>query len=129
MKLTPIRYAQYSAHSGGLRVVHLPELDTQPFACSGFLAINSNTAYVDLSTYKRFDKADIAERNDVLQRLVQVANFGTIRTIAGRTFLLSREFTAKNNPAHLAGCLWNLIHSIHKNLTYLRIRKRFGLVK
>ncbi|RRB00872.1 hypothetical protein [Larkinella rosea] len=55
-----------------LTVVYVPELDRHPLESGGFLDIESNRAYVDWATFKRFDDASIQVRKDAFGRLVRV---------------------------------------------------------
>lgn len=55
-----------------LTVVFVPELDQHKLEYGGFLDIESNRAYVDWATFKRFDDASIKVRKDAFERLVRV---------------------------------------------------------
>ena len=75
MKLTWTFYPKGESESITLTVVYVPELDQVNLTNGGYLAINSNTAYVDWNTYKRFDTSDIEGRRDAFRRLVPVEKF------------------------------------------------------
>ena len=82
MKLTWTFYPKGETASVTLTVVYMPELDAEPVASGGFLHANTNTAYVDWSTYKRFDTADVEGRKDAFQRLTPIGKGGI--TINGK---------------------------------------------
>lgn len=72
MKLTWTFYPKGENQSVTLTVVYVPELDAQNLSFGGFLAININTAFVDWTTYKRFNTADVDARKDAYQRLTPI---------------------------------------------------------
>lgn len=70
MKLTWTFYPRGESESVTLTVVYMPELDAETRASGGFLHKNTNTAYVDWPTYKRFDTLDLDGRKDAFQRQI-----------------------------------------------------------
>ncbi|MBD2751591.1 hypothetical protein [Spirosoma validum] len=75
MKLTWTFYPKGEKHSVSLTVVYVPELDKLSIPSGGYLVITTNTAYVNWSTYKRFDTSDIEGRKDAFQQLTAVEEF------------------------------------------------------
>jgi hypothetical protein len=71
MTLTWTFYPKHEAHSVTLTIVYVPELDAKKLPSGGFLALDTNTAYVDWTTYKRFDTADVEGRKDAFKRLIK----------------------------------------------------------
>ncbi|GAB4045494.1 hypothetical protein [Spirosoma litoris] len=72
MKLTWTFYPKGETESVTLTVVYIPELDAEKLSSGGFLHENSNTAYVDWQTYKRFDMSDVEGRKDAFRRLTPI---------------------------------------------------------
>lgn len=72
MKLTWTFYPKGESESVSLTVVYVPALDAENLSSGGFLHMLSNTAYVDWTTYKRFDSADVSGRRDAFQRLTDL---------------------------------------------------------
>ena len=77
MKLTWTFYPKGETESVTLTIVYVPDLDAEKLPSGGFLATNTNTAFVDWPTYKRFDTSDIESRRDAFKRLVPIANSET----------------------------------------------------
>jgi hypothetical protein len=59
-----------------LEVIYVPALDQHQLPHGGYLNVAINRAYVDWSTYKRFDDASLEGRKDAFQKLVRLANDG-----------------------------------------------------
>ncbi|MEZ0538953.1 hypothetical protein [Fibrella arboris] len=76
MKLTWTFYPQPRV-SVTLTVVYVPELDTRQLESGGFLDTETNYAYVDWVTFRRFDEADVKGRRDAFSRLTR----GTDQTV------------------------------------------------
>jgi hypothetical protein len=55
-----------------LTVIYVLELDKHKLEYGGFLDTESNRAYVDWATFKRFDDASIKVRKDAFGRLKRV---------------------------------------------------------
>ncbi|GAB4033342.1 hypothetical protein [Spirosoma gilvum] len=73
MKLTWTFYPKGALQSVTLTVIYVPELDGQQQSTGGFLEQETNTAFVDWVTYKRFDGPDVAGRRDAFQRLTRIS--------------------------------------------------------
>lgn len=95
MKLTWTFYPKAETESVTLTVVYVPELDTQELVGGGYLHAQSNTAFVDWSTYKRFDSSDIDGRRDAFKRLLTITQSGGVRTPAGTLILFPRQSPAQ----------------------------------
>ena len=78
MKLTWTFFPKGEENSVTLSVVYVPELDGENLPNGGFLKRETNVAYVDWITYKRFDSADLEGRRDTFQRLIAISNGGEI---------------------------------------------------
>ncbi|GAB2538055.1 hypothetical protein [Spirosoma aerophilum] len=72
MTLTWTFYPKYEGQSITLTVVYIPSLDNKKLEGGGYLIINTNTAYVDWTTYKRFDSADVENRKDAFNHLIAI---------------------------------------------------------
>jgi hypothetical protein len=72
MTLTWTFYPKHERESVTLTVVYTPELDAKKLSGGGFLVVNTNTAYVDWATYKRFDSGDVENRKDAFKQLVTI---------------------------------------------------------
>ncbi|MEZ0487089.1 hypothetical protein [Fibrella aquatica] len=68
MKLTWTFYPKPGL-SVSLTVCYVPELDRERLASGGYLDADTNTAYVDWTTYRRFDDVDVSGRRDAFQQL------------------------------------------------------------
>ncbi|MGM9509186.1 hypothetical protein ACS5NO_15735 [Larkinella sp. GY13] len=55
-----------------LTVIYVLELDKHQLEYGGFLDTDSNRAYVDWATFKRFDDASIKVRKDAFARLKRI---------------------------------------------------------
>lgn len=55
-----------------LTVIYLPGLDAEQFPSGGFLHVPTNVAYVDWTTFKRFDDYHIKGRKDAFQKLTRI---------------------------------------------------------
>jgi hypothetical protein len=73
-----------------LTIKYLPELDKHELKGGGFLDTNSNTAYVNWSTYRQFDQADIKARKDAYGRLVRLSKGGGVK-LGNQIINLSRN--------------------------------------
>lgn len=83
MKLTWTFFPKGEANSVTLTVVYVPELDSEHLPTGGFLKRETNVAYVDWVTYKRFDSADLEGRRDAFQRLVTLSKGGGVQLPSG----------------------------------------------
>lgn len=92
MKLTWTFYPQPGL-SVSLTVIYVPELDAEDLPSGGFLDVASNHAYVNWTTYRRFDNADVSDRRDAFQRL-------TPYTAGDRVDLPSGQLRSFTQPAH-----------------------------
>ena len=60
-----------------LDVVYVPELDKHRLEGGGYLHVDTNTAFVNWDTYRRFDEAAIESRTDAFARLVRLNKYRT----------------------------------------------------
>ncbi|GAB3947487.1 hypothetical protein GCM10028805_19820 [Spirosoma harenae] len=72
MKLSWTFYPKGEPASITLTVIYIPDLDTENLPGGGFLHPETNTAFVDWATYKRFDSTDVAGRKDAFQQLTPI---------------------------------------------------------
>ena len=89
MKLTWTFYPKPGI-SVSLTVIYVPELDDEKLQSGGFLDTDSNSAYVDWATYRRFDDADVKGRRDAFQRLTHLAKSGPVTSPTGKILSLDR---------------------------------------
>ncbi|XBA03189.1 hypothetical protein A6C57_08535 [Fibrella sp. ES10-3-2-2] len=90
MKLTWTFYPQPGV-SVSLAVIYVPELDDEKLVSGGFLDTNTNTAYVDWNTYRRFDEADVKNRRDAFQQLTPLIERTQVRLSAGKVVTFTTD--------------------------------------
>ncbi|MFD1141528.1 hypothetical protein ACFQ4C_10435 [Larkinella insperata] len=73
MKLTWTFYSK-TEPAITLTVFYVAELDRHQLEYGGFLDPESNRAYVDWVTFKRFDDASVKGRKDAFARLRRISN-------------------------------------------------------
>ncbi|GAB3918247.1 hypothetical protein [Larkinella terrae] len=62
-----------------LTVIYVLELDRHNLEYGGFLDSESNRAYVDWKTFKRFDDASVKVRKDAFAQLVRITRKEEVR--------------------------------------------------
>ncbi|MBO0951065.1 hypothetical protein [Fibrella forsythiae] len=72
-----------------LNVVYTPELDAEPLPHGGFLNPETNVAYVDWDTFRRFNDYDVKGRRDAFQRLTRLVKGEEAKSPSGRVLTLT----------------------------------------
>ncbi|WP_375447446.1 hypothetical protein [uncultured Fibrella sp.] len=83
MKLTWTFYLKPGL-SVSLTVIYVPELDEEHLRSGGFLDTETNCAYVDWPTYRRFDDADVKGRRDAFQQLTPLTERTHVKLETGK---------------------------------------------
>lgn len=71
-----------------LTVIYKPALDSLALPSGGFLHVDTNTAFVDWSTYQRLEQTDLKNRKEAFARLTPV-NKGAIELPNGTILRLN----------------------------------------
>ncbi|MBO0950086.1 hypothetical protein [Fibrella forsythiae] len=83
MKLTWTFYPQPGV-SVSLTVIYVPELDDERLPSGGFFNAETNTAYVDWATYRRFDDVDVKGRREAFQQLTPLSARARVSLSTGK---------------------------------------------